>query len=211
MTPWDQRFLTSTRGQIVLLLRRERGTVDDLASALGLTDNAIRAHLATLERDGLVRPAGVRRGDGKPAVVYSLTSEAEHLFPKAYAPVLGRLMDVLEERVSVDQSRSMLREVGRRLALDHPKATGSPAVRLQAAAGLLSALGGLAEVETDNGRLRLRGYSCPVAAITPDHPEICMVAESLVAELTGLRVRERCDREAGQPPRCLFEVELTNA
>jgi len=211
MTPWDQRFLTSTRGQIVVLLRRVRATVDDLASTLGLTDNAIRAHVATLERDGLVRQAGVRRGDGKPAVVYSLTPDAEQLFPKAYAPVLVRLMDVLEERVSVDQSRSMLREVGRRLALDHPQATGSPATRLQAAAGLLSALGGLAEVEADNGTLRLRGYSCPVGAIIPEHPEICTVAESLVAEVSGLHVREQCEREAGQPPRCCFKVVHADA
>ena len=65
------RFMESTRGQIVSLLRRSARTVEELAGALGLTNNAIRNHLATLERDGIVRQEGIRRGPGagKPATV----------------------------------------------------------------------------------------------------------------------------------------------
>jgi predicted ArsR family transcriptional regulator len=48
----NQRFFASTRGRIVTLLRRSSHTVEELAQALDLTDNAVRAHLATLERDG---------------------------------------------------------------------------------------------------------------------------------------------------------------
>ena len=66
-TRWDQRFFASTRGQVVTLLRQGHATVEDLARALGLTDNAVRAHLAALERDGLVVQSGLRRGTGKPA------------------------------------------------------------------------------------------------------------------------------------------------
>src|SRR5215471_5815189 len=58
------RFFTSTRGKIVTLLRRESQTVEELARALDLTDNAVRAHLMVLERDGLVRQRGSRRGGG---------------------------------------------------------------------------------------------------------------------------------------------------
>ena len=43
-----RRFLESTRGQVVLLLRRGARTVEELAQALGLTDNAVRSHLAAL-------------------------------------------------------------------------------------------------------------------------------------------------------------------
>ena len=41
--PLSQRFFASTRGRIVALLRRESRTVDELAQALDLTDNAVRA------------------------------------------------------------------------------------------------------------------------------------------------------------------------
>ena len=59
---WDKRFWSSTRGRIVLLLRRGSRTVHELAVALGLTDNAVRTHLTALERDGLVAPSGTRPG-----------------------------------------------------------------------------------------------------------------------------------------------------
>jgi DNA-binding transcriptional ArsR family regulator len=98
------KFFESTRGRIVVLLRRSGRTVEELARALGLTDNGVRAHLAVLERDGIARQRGsVRRGSGggKPAYVYELTSEAEELFPKAYEPVLGRRAFVLEASPSM--------------------------------------------------------------------------------------------------------------
>jgi predicted ArsR family transcriptional regulator len=79
-----------------------------LARAVGLTNNGVRAHLATLERDGIVRQCGTVRpasGGGKPAYVYELTPEAEDLFPRAYEPVLGRLLDVLSERGWARRSR----------------------------------------------------------------------------------------------------------
>jgi len=205
---FESRFFASTRGKIVVLLRRARHTVDELASAVGLTDNAVRAHLATLERDGLVQQHGVRRGEGKPASLYELTIEAERLFPKAHAPVLGQLLTVLEERTPSEDLTAAMREVGQRLADGLPVAQGSPRERLQAAARVLGSLGALAEVEgTDAEGLRLVGYSCPLGTIVDDHPQACLVAEALVARASGLEVTEACQRDEGHPPRCRFEVQ----
>jgi predicted ArsR family transcriptional regulator len=210
-TNWDEKFFESTRGRMVTLLRRSRRTIAELARALGLTDNGVRAHLAILERDGVVRQRGsVRRssGGGKPAYVYELTSEAEDLFPKAYAPVLGRLLDVLAERLGLEESEALLRSVGRRLVEGKTVPPDSTRARLEAAADVLSELGGLAELEEQDGTLIIRGYGCPLAAVTPDHPEVCRLAEALVAEVAGVPVHERCDRS--ERPRCCFEVASAN-
>ena len=206
-TNWDVRFFQSTRGRIVTLLRRSKSTVEDLARALDLTDNGVRAHLGVLERDGIVRQRGsVRRtsGGGKPAYVYELTSEGEELFPKAYEPTLGRLLDVLSERLGPEESEALLRSVGRRLAEEHSTRADGAHVRLETAVEVLNELGGLAELEERDGTLVIRGYSCPLGGVTPDHPEVCRMAESLVAEVAGVSVHERCDR--GERPRCCFEV-----
>ena len=61
-SPWRKRILQSTRGQILGLLRTGDRTVDELATKLRLTDNAVRAHLISLERDGFVAPVGRRAG-----------------------------------------------------------------------------------------------------------------------------------------------------
>jgi predicted ArsR family transcriptional regulator len=206
-TNWDEKFFESTRGQIVTLLRRSNRTVEELARALDVTDNGVRAHLAVLERDGIVRQRGsVRRssGGGKPAYVYELTQEGEDLFPKAYEPTLRRLLDIMSERLGPEESEALLRSVGRRLAEEHSTQADGAHARLEAAAGVLNELGGLAELEEQDGTLVIQGYSCPLAAVTPDHPEVCGLAEALVAEVAGVPVHERCDRS--ERPRCCFEV-----
>jgi predicted ArsR family transcriptional regulator len=202
----DEKFFESTRGQIVTLLRRSCRTVEDLARALELTNNGVRAHLAILERDGIVRQRGsVRRsGGGKPAYVYELTQEAEDLFPKAYEPVLRGLLDVLSNQLEPKESEAILRSVGRRLAEEHSTRADGAHARLEAAVNVLNELGGLAEFEERDGAVVIRGYSCPLAGITPDQPGACRMAETLIAELAGVPVRERCDRS--ERPRCCFEI-----
>jgi predicted ArsR family transcriptional regulator len=204
-TNWDEKFFESTRGQIVTLLRRSNRTVEELARALDLTDNGVRAHLAVLERDGIVRQRGsVRRssGGGKPAYLYELTQEGEDLFPKAYEPTLRRLLDILSDQLGPEESEALLRSVGRRLAEEHSmRADGA---RLETAVEVLNELGGLAELEERDGSVVIRGYSCPLAGVTPDHPEVCRMAETLIAEVAGVSVHEQCDR--GERPRCCFEI-----
>jgi predicted ArsR family transcriptional regulator len=209
----NERFLESTRGQVVALLRRSDRTVEELARALGLTDNGVRAHLAVLERDGIVRQRGsVRRssGGGKPAYVYELAQEAEDLFPKAYEPALRRLLDILSERLGSEESEALLRSVGRRLAEEHSmRADGTDGARLESAVEIFNELGGLAELEERDGALIIRGYSCPLAGVATEHPEVCRMAETMITELAGVPVYEHCDRSGR--PRCCFEVATSDS
>jgi predicted ArsR family transcriptional regulator len=204
---WDPKFFDSTRGQTVTLLRRSGRTVDELAKTLGLTNNGVRVHLATLERDGLVRQRGSVHpgsGGGKPAYVYELTPEAEDLFPKAYEPILNYLLDVLSEGLGPKKSEALLRDVGRRMAEGRGAPDDGMHARLKEAVAVLNELGGLAELEEHDEGFVIRGYGCPLAGVTPDHPEACRMAEALIAELAGVPVYEHCDR--GAKPRCCFEV-----
>ena len=203
----NKRFWGSTRGRIVALLRRTNRTVDELAETLDLTDNAVRAQIAMLERDGFVEQRGVRRSASKPAYAYDLTPEAEQLFPKAYEPALAHLLTVLTERLGPDAVDDLLRAVGQRIAHDHTTADLSLEARLDAAVALLNDLGGLAEYEITERTVAIQGYSCPLAAMTTDHPTICTLAEALVSDVTGMPMTERCER--GARPRCRFEGALT--
>src|SRR5258708_12887643 len=92
---WRRRMLASTRGKILALLRVDSRTVNELAKALGLTENAVRSHLTSLERDGLVQGLGTRPGFRKPNVVSTLPTEPEHFFPTTYAPFLPPLIPTI--------------------------------------------------------------------------------------------------------------------
>lgn len=201
---WDERFFASTRGQVVALLRRGSRTVDELAGALGLTDNAVRSHLAALERDGLVTQGAPRRGMGKPAYTYELTPDADRLFPKPYGAVLTELLDVLSERVPAETLGSALREVGHRVAAGQRRPGGDVTARIEAARALLSGLGGLTDLEETEAGYVIHGSSCPFAAAVEGNPAACLMAETLLADVIGLPVRHCCD--TGPPPRCRFEI-----
>lgn len=204
VVPLDERFFTSTRGKVILLLRRSRRTVDELAAELGLTDNAIRGHLATLERDGLVMQGEPRRGGGKPAFTYELSPAAEQHFPKADGTVLRELLAVLGDRLPQDAVAGALREVGHRLAASRGAPSGSFRERVDGAVAMLEDLGGLAEAEVRGERYVVQGASCPLAAAVGGNPATCLLAETLLADLTGVPVCQVCDQ--GPPPRCRFEL-----
>jgi predicted ArsR family transcriptional regulator len=201
---FDTRFLHTTRGQIVAELRRGSRTVEDLRKILGITDNAVRAHLAALERDGIVHQTATRPSGRRPAVLYELTTAAERSFSQAYLPVLTRLVDSLSERMSTDDLEILLRDVGERLAKEQPALTGSLRERADGAARVLTTLGGVAEVEESEDELVIRGFSCPLAEAVRAHPSTCQAAQALVSELVGAEVKERCDKT--DRPRCRFVI-----
>jgi predicted ArsR family transcriptional regulator len=203
---FTDRFFASTRGRIVSRLRRGDATVEELAAHLGVTDNAVRAQLATLERDGIVRHEGVRRGARKPSHLYRLAASVEPLLSRLYAPMFVELVRELADRLSPDELSTTMRSVGRRLAETLPPAHGDLASRVAAASALLNDLGGVTEVERHGDDLVIRGYSCPLSA-TGGQIAVCEAVESLLQVLLGTEVRERCDRVNGA--RCCFEVSLT--
>jgi predicted ArsR family transcriptional regulator len=202
-----QRFLETTRGQIVSALRRGERTVEELAAALELSDNAVRNHLATLERDQVIRQAGVRRGGGagKPAVLYELHPDAEPLLSRAYSPVLTAVVESLVANCSSDQTDEVLHDVGRRLAQQvGGPATGTLEDRVRTAAAVLVALGGDAELSREDGTLRIRASGCPLSATISKRPELCRAVETLITEVTGAKAETCCQH--GDRPRCCFSI-----
>lgn len=205
MAWWQRQFGETTRGRIVALLRRGQQTVEELAAALGVTNNAVRAQLTALERDGLVSAVGVRRAGsvGKPAAVYGLAPATDTLFSAAYAPVLTALLHELGDRMPPDELDAVLRGVGRRLAPGVTR-TASYEERVHAAAALLGDLGGDADLLRAEAGYDIHAHGCPLARAVTARPETCRAVEQLLSEMTGTPVHEHCDRD--DAPRCRFAI-----
>jgi len=207
---WERQIGGPMRGRIIALLRRGASTVEELATALGVTDNAVRTHLQLLEREGVIIASGTRQGPGagKPAVTYAIAATAESSLSSAYAPVLAALLQTLAERTSQSELDEILREVGRRLGPAQPK-SGSLDTRVRAAAALLSSMGAEIDVERTPEGYLLRGHACPLAAVVVDEPHACHTVEEMVETVVGVPVRECCDRTAGA--RCRFQILRSSA
>jgi predicted ArsR family transcriptional regulator len=204
-----QQLLDTSRGRIVTLLQSGGLTADDVAQRLGLTRSAVRAQIAAMERDGVVRKVGKRPGTTRPSHVYELTPQVEQLLSKAYIPLLTQLVDVFAQALPAEQIETLLRRTG--IGLAHELSRGKrPAGGLKARAAAASAmlnehLGALTHVDV-NGEIVIRGALCPLAALTGKHRGVCLAMESLVSEIVGAPVRECCDRE--DRPRCCFQIQL---
>jgi predicted ArsR family transcriptional regulator len=203
-----KELLDTTRGRIVTLLQRGGLIVDDIAEQLGLSSTAIRGHITAMERDGLVQRAGRRPGTTRPSNVFELTPDIEQLLSRAYIPFLTHLVSVFASGLASTRVDELMREVGRALA-DELTARSRPAGDLRARAQAVSTmmneqLGAVTHVES-NGKLVIRGSSCPLAAVSGKHPAVCRALESLVSEVVGAPVHECCDRDAR--PRCCFEID----
>lgn len=214
---WEESVGGPVRGRIVALLRRGERSVEELADALGLTDNAVRAHLKPMEERGLVHRSRIRRAGtvGKPAQMYAIPPAAEPLFSTAYAPVLRALLASLNATMSDSELDELFRDVGRRLSTawrtDAGKSRGakrSLEARAHDAADLLTSLGAEIDVErTPNGFL-LRGHACPLSGVVGIQPRVCHAVTHLVSAGAGVAVRQCCDRSGGDASamRCCFEV-----
>ena len=205
-TKLDTRFFGSTRGRIVLLLRESVKTVNEIAEKMDLTDNAVRAHLLALDRDGLVQQIGTTKGFRKPHSVYGLTDDARHLFPKSYDSILNKLVSVLKSRLSPKVVLEIMREVGREVAdKDARPAGGSLSERLNAGLAALERLGGSARIVERGDQLSIESDSCPFADVVAEHPEVCKATESAVQEIVGEPITEICDRTGF--PKCRFSID----
>jgi predicted ArsR family transcriptional regulator len=203
-----KQFLETSRGRIAALLQRGGLTTEEMASRLGMTASAVRAQLAGMERDGLVRRAGQKRGATRPSHVFELTAEVEQLLSGMYVPLLNHFIRVCTDRLPTDQVGRIMRQTGRSLADDFsaPKRTATLEARVRSASELMVAeLGAVTHVERKNGGFVIRGVSCPIAAISGKLPSACLIVEAFLREIVGAAVRECCDRNGR--PRCCFEIK----
>lgn len=196
--------LAGTRGRIIDLIRRSRPTATEIAEQLELTYNAVRVHLTVLERDGLIRKAGLRRGETRPSSTYELAEGVDDALSRAYMPFASHLMRALGDRLSDRELTELMRDVGRRLAAEWPRPRGPVLQRVDEASALLQELGAPNEVERSEDALRIHGFGCLLAAAAHGQPHVCHAMESLLSELVGTPVRECCER--GVQPRCCFEI-----
>lgn len=204
MSEPDPVQLNDTRGRLLALLCSADRTTSDLAGDLGISANGIRWHLERLEQEGLVQRRVVRRRVGKPAHEYHLTPEGSRRLSRAYLPVLSGLLSVIRNRIGAGDEETLLREVGRMLARQHPGPEGTLRARANAAVVRLGELGGINSIQEEGDGLWILGACCPLRALVPNHPLTCKAIEAFLEEYVDAPVHEQCDKL--DPPACRLLV-----
>jgi predicted ArsR family transcriptional regulator len=206
VTSWNTEKPAGARDRIVRLLMKQQNTVESLATKLGVTENAVRAQIALLQREGIVEIQGEAKGTRRPAAVYGLRPGADINFSKAYPVILPHLIHVLAGKLDQTEFRAVMRELGQRLASSVPRSSGNPRERVKSAVNFLKSLGSAAEMTEADGKIIISSYGCPIAEAVTADVRSCIAMEALLKNLTGLPVAERCSH--GEHPSCRFEIKI---
>ncbi|BBH19098.1 DeoR family transcriptional regulator [Paenibacillus baekrokdamisoli] len=199
----------STR-QTVLTLLKTQGQLNaaELARQLDITEMAVRRHLSTLERDGLISPIIVRQAMGRPTHRFQLTEQAEHLFPKNYHVLALDLLEELEdapetavlvERLFEGRKRKLLERYAFRM---EGKTLKEKVIEL---AAIQNDGGYMVQLQEDEEVLVLNEYNCPIAQVAKRYQHACQCELALFEQLLEAEVeRSECLAKGGE--KCSYRI-----
>lgn len=199
----------STRERILHLMKTAGPlSAKELTTELQITEMAVRRHLGTMERDGLIESKMVRQTAGRPTAVYGLTELAEGLFPKRYHSLTLDLLDELAEEsgeIMVDRLFDRRKEkLSRRYMAEMQGKSLTEKVRtlseIQNDNGYMTEL-----QETDGGEYVLMEHNCPISQIANRYNHACDCELKLFESLLDADV-ERTECLAQQGRKCVYVI-----
>lgn len=188
-------------------------TAKELAEQFGVTPNALRRHLETLEAEELVTHFREVRGVGAPVHAYRLTEEGQALFPQQYASVLASVLEAVRDTGGPEAVRAVLRKQWAGLVAGaKPRLAELPLTeRAQLVAELRSSQGYMAESEPfGDDTAHIREHHCALREVAERFPELCAAEQELMEELLGVPV-ERTGHILGGCAACSYTVRAPRA
>ena len=176
--------MQSTKQQLLVLLKRTgSATVEEAAGALSVASMTARQHLLNLERDGIVESQRVRRSNGRPHFLYTLTTKGEEMFPRRYDLLARMLLDEMGEidlrtlagMDAQDRRAHLIQRSADRLAerFRFDAESRSLEERIVAVTDVLRTIGGFAEWLRTPGGYEIRDYNCVFASLVAETDGCC--------------------------------------
>ena len=200
--------MSATRMRILQLLKmRNSMTVNQLTDALNISSMGIRQHLSILEGEGLVEFHQEKQERGRPHHIYSLTDEANSLFPTTYANfAVGLMQEVAKfngpgfiNKVFRSRMKSQLQMYQERL---HGKNIRE---RIKELTHIRDEEGYMARFEENNTDFVLIEHNCPIAAIAQEYPQVCEIELALFRQSLGAKVH-RVEHLMQGSHRCCYRI-----
>ncbi len=194
----------------VLMDRKSGATLDEIASAVGLSRTAINQQLISLERAGHVARAAPRRTGGRPQNIYVLTDEGTNLFPKQYSWFSRLLLQSFRDQMGEEKATEFLHDLGIRLsAAMIPRLVGKNRTeRIAEIVKIMNETGFIARTidpQDDDKLPRVECKNCVYHDLSKDFPEVCRFDIGFLSGLMGAEVEHQsCVQRGGDSCRFRF-------
>ncbi len=208
------------------LKRGGPSTVPAIAGELKLTQAAVRQHLQALQANGLVehypgplvetrRADGARRGVGRPARRWALTTLAAELFPDRHADLTLELITSMREAIGDEGVEAVIRRRAVHQVTAYEAVLGKRRgvqARVEALAAERSREGYMAEVVAEPGASKGDGvllveHHCPICEAAEACTGLCDMELEVFQEVLGDDVEvERVQHLLSGDARCVYRV-----
>jgi predicted ArsR family transcriptional regulator len=193
-----------------LLLENKAGlTIEELSQALAISRNAVRQHLAGMERDGLLIQSGTRPTGGRPEQLYMLADKGRELFPRQYSWFSRLLIESIREQAGSEGLGNRLADLGNQVASQlrsQSPAPAEPPLRAGRLAELMTDLGYGAKASTGaDGSPTIEANNCVFHDLAARYPEVCRFDLALMSTFVGNAVEhQECMVRGGSTCRFRF-------
>lgn len=202
--------LPSTRRAILVSLKkRGEARAEDLAGDLSITASAVRQHLGGLVANGFVGHRELKGGPGRPKHVYSLTPQAEALFPKSYSDLTNEVLAIVEDEDPVLLARVFDRRRDRRIENASLRLAGKRtfADKVAEVTRILDEDGYLAEWgRLDDGSYRITEHNCAVLGVAQRYGQACSSEIEFLRSVLPEATIERTSHIVAGAHRCAYVV-----
>jgi predicted ArsR family transcriptional regulator len=205
--------MTPTRRKLLELIKSEGPqTASELAQRLGVTPVAVRQHLQTLGKDGLLVYVEERRPVGRPARRWRLSEAAQPFFPDSHREFAVGLIEAIDgafggeglQRLVEERVRRQIRRYRRRM----PERTAPLEERVAALAALRSEEGYMVEWSAEGPDCWLLAENhCPICAAAKACEGLCAGEPALFQTLLGPDVEvRRTEHVLENSYRCAYKI-----
>jgi DeoR family suf operon transcriptional repressor len=171
-----------------LLLENKAGlSIDEVATALNISRNAVQQHFAVLERDGYIQAGVLNKTAGRPVRSFVLTKAGINSFPKQYAWFSELILADMKNEMGSEAFQHYLHKLGSNLSQSllpqfEGKQTGE---RIEALLKVMDGLGFDARNMTDSGNNEqtIEARNCIYHDLAQKHEEICEFDRTLISSL----------------------------
>jgi len=178
--------MKSTRENILYtLLVNSESTISELAEIVGINGISVRHHLINLQNEGLIESEEERHGVGRPRFVYRLTEKGLEKFPTNYLRLTNQIISAMKVTISRDIVANMFRQIGEDLAKEIHLDTDhfSTPEQIKALSARMVNQGYRLTCEHDGENYRLINHNCPYHQVSAEHPEVCLIDESMFSAI----------------------------
>ncbi|GAB2565999.1 helix-turn-helix transcriptional regulator [Gracilibacillus alcaliphilus] len=207
-----QHHLPTTKDKILELLKKEVTlSVNELIDHLQITHMAIRKHLATLEKDGLIRSEAEKVSVGRPRQKYRLTAKGDRLFPNNYESISVEFLKDIEDLHGEEAIKQLFHKREERQVHAYKKLVTSPSAneKIRKMVDIQNNKGYMAElVEHEDNHFEIIEYNCPIFAVASTYHTACQCETSMFKQVLDTQQVERVQCKTEGNNHCRFHVQF---